>query len=40
MGGAEEDDAVCARVDGVDVGDFGRRARFGVGEGSLDDDAA
>ena len=38
--GAEEEDAVGADVDGVDVGDFGRGAGCGVGEGSFDDDAA
>ena len=40
MGGAEEEDAVGAGVDGVDVGDFGGGAGCGVGEGSFDDDAA
>ncbi len=38
--GAEEEEAVGAGVDGVDVGDFGGGARGGVGEGGLDDDAA
>ena len=40
VGGAEEEDAVGAGVDGVQVGDLGRGAGFGVGEGSFDDDAA
>ena len=38
MRGAEEEDAVGAGVDGVEVGDFGGGARGGVGEGSLDYD--
>ena len=40
VGGAEEDDAVGAGVDGVEVRDFGGGARFGVGEGSFDDNTA
>ena len=40
VGGAEEDDAVGAGVDGVDVGDFGGGAGCGVREGSFDDDTA
>ena len=38
--GAEEDEAVGAGVDGVQVGDFGRGARGGVCEGPFHDDAA
>ena len=40
VGGAEEDDAVGAGVDGVDVGAFGGGAGCRVGEGSFDDNAA
>ena len=38
--GAEEDDAVGAGVDGVDVGDFGGGTGCRVSEGSFHDDAA
>lgn len=40
VGGAEEDDAVGAGVDGVDVGDLGGGAGSGVSEGLFHDDAA
>ena len=40
VGGAEKEEGVGAGVDGVQVGDFGRGAGCGVGEGSFDDDAA
>ena len=40
VGSAEEDDAVGAGVDGVDVGDFGGGAGCRVSEGSFHDDAA
>lgn len=38
--GAEEEDAVGAGVDGVEVRDLGRGAGLGVGEGSFDYDTA